>query len=370
MKPSAVDRVLLDATLTTDEPSGVRTRLLGLLPAYTNHNRSVELVVLADRGSDIATRLDRLGVEVIETCALSLPERWLARASWIERHAHACGAGAVQLENVPVPPRRVIPYLYSLHDVRLFEVGERRSTAQRLKRRSICRSSQRASVVLALTEAAARRIHTMVGVDKARLRVVGCGLEVREGDPAALPVPLRGRAYVLVLGHLEHRKRPDVALAASIAAGTPHDLVFAGADLGSEPLLRKLTADAGAGHVHFLGTVDEEVKWALLAHANAVLVPSAVEGFGITALEAMSLGRPVATSSIPELVEVTGDGAVHIDLGDLSSWSRFIDAVLRDDAFAANLGRSGVESALRHTWARAARQLEIAYEAAMDPPQQ
>src|SRR4029453_14301618 len=61
--------------------------------------------------------------------------------------------------------------------------------------------------------------------------------------------------------------------------------------------------------VECVGDVSDDRREALFAGARALVLPSLDEGFGLTALEAMSAGVPVLASnrgSLPEVVESGG----------------------------------------------------------------
>ncbi|MBE3203764.1 MULTISPECIES: MSMEG_0565 family glycosyltransferase [Parafrankia] len=119
--------------------------------------------------------------------------------------------------------------------------------------------------------------------------------------------------YVLTVGGIEPRKgTADLIEAFALLRGrsTPVSLVLAGgetlfdyrayrdhvlaraAELGIEPVL--------------LGPVPDEELPALVAAASVFAFPSAKEGFGLAALEALAAGVPVVTRDLPVLREVLG----------------------------------------------------------------
>jgi glycosyltransferase involved in cell wall biosynthesis len=63
----------------------------------------------------------------------------------------------------------------------------------------------------------------------------------------------------------------------------------------------------------FSGFVSEFTKYRLIKGAEFLIFPSIYEGFGIPALEAMSLGKPVLCSFSSSLPEVVGDAGVYFD---------------------------------------------------------
>ncbi|WP_404430572.1 glycosyltransferase [Microbacterium lacus] len=132
------------------------------------------------------------------------------------------------------------------------------------------------------------------------------------------------------------RERPDLQL---VLSGPPHPR--------REYLFRRLTGTVIVGHVP-----NDDVP-GLVAAANAVVVPSLYEGFGLPVLEAMAAGVPVvaaATSSIPE---VAGDAAILVEPTGAGIAQGLLDAVSSDDA-VADLVRAGKTRASEFTWERSA----------------
>lgn len=82
--------------------------------------------------------------------------------------------------------------------------------------------------------------------------------------------------------------------------------------------------------VHLLGNVPVPALNLLYQGARAVVVPSREEGFGLPALEAMSLGVPVVCTPVASLIEICGEAAWVS--GDFSSQGIFraVSAMLSD----------------------------------------
>lgn len=103
------------------------------------------------------------------------------------------------------------------------------------------------------------------------------------------------------------------ALAAAVRASDGLPLVLAGR---TGPAARALAAP---GRVTLAGRLSDEELAALLSAAEALVFPSADEGFGLPPLEALACGTPVAvyaTGSLPETLGERPDAAL-VEAGDM-----------------------------------------------------
>lgn len=135
------------------------------------------------------------------------------------------------------------------------------------------------------------------------------GVSDPEGDPSAqidaffsqFPA-LRNRRYLLYLARLHEKKGCDLLLQAfaALASTFPDvDLVMAGPDqVGLQAKLQRMAQDLGIAHrVHWPGMLTGESKWGALRAADAFVLPSHQENFGISVVESLVAGRPVLISN-------------------------------------------------------------------------
>lgn len=133
---------------------------------------------------------------------------------------------------------------------------------------------------------------------------------------------LKDRRFLLFLSRIHPKKGCDLLIRA-FAENIPQlprnvDLAFAGPDqVGWVAKLRALVDDLGlAGRVHWLGMLQGDLKWGAFRSAEAMILPSHQENFGIVVAEAMSCGLPVLISdkiNIWREVESSGGGRVQSD---------------------------------------------------------
>lgn len=174
--------------------------------------------------------------------------------------------------------------------------------------------------------------------------------------------PIRGfdpKGYILFVGTLEPRKNVGGLLDAYARLIDAHpyapELVLAGkAANGSADLLDAIARPPLAGRVRHIGYFEDRDRQALYASARMLVVPSFEEGFGMTALEAMSLGIPVAASARGGLPELIGDAGLLFDPHDRRAMSAAMAAVLTNHELACSLSARATSRASRYSWQRTA----------------
>jgi glycosyltransferase involved in cell wall biosynthesis len=158
----------------------------------------------------------------------------------------------------------------------------------------------------------------------------------------------RAGNYVLYVGALEPRKGLDVLADA-----------WARAQLGGiELLVAGEGREKVAGATH-LGHVSDEELQELYAGAQAVVLPSFLEGFGLPPREAAGYGTPSIVSDLPTL---RLPGTLRVPPGDAGALA---DALRR---LPAERARLVAELPPPRTWDAAARELRVILEAAAAQP--
>jgi glycosyltransferase involved in cell wall biosynthesis len=113
--------------------------------------------------------------------------------------------------------------------------------------------------------------------------------------------------YLLWVGDLRHPD-PHRRVTALVDAPRELPLVLVG---GAGQWARELPG------VILTGDVDDDELAALYTGAHALVLPSADEGFGLPAVEALACGTPVVASDGPSLREVLDGRATFVEAGDV-----------------------------------------------------
>ena len=151
--------------------------------------------------------------------------------------------------------------------------------------------------------------------------------ELRGGD---------GRLHVMV-GTIEPRKGHAAVLSGferRWAAGhTDRLLIIGKIGWGVEAFMARCTAHPELGRRLFLAhNCGDAALQAAFDLADAAIMASAVEGFGLPVVEALHRGIPVIASDIPVFREIAGDEAQFFRLGDAADLARAIGELAAHDA--------------------------------------
>jgi len=170
-------------------------------------------------------------------------------------------------------------------------------------------------------------------------------------------LPTTGSQELIWLGKVRKYKRPDHAIRALTTvirrfpgarltiAGRHDDRAYEKVLVG---LVRELDLE---DHVEFRFDVSETEKRALLLRSRALVLPSAVEGFGIVVVEANSCGVPViASSGVPASVVRDGHTGLRYPSGDIDALATQICRLFADDVLHGSLSVNARSFARQFGW--------------------
>lgn len=200
-----------------------------------------------------------------------------------------------------------------------------------------------AAAVLFTSEEERRRARESFTPYRCTERVVGYGTP---GPPPGDPEPARrhfaarwpetaGKRCLLHLGRLHPKKGTDLVLRAFAArrAAAPAaergawHLIVAGPAEGAygrdlPALARQLGLEGG---VTWTGPVADGLKWGAFHQAEALVLPSHQENFGVVVAESLACGRPVLISDQVNIWrEIAADGAGFVDTDDCAGTDRLL----------------------------------------------
>jgi D-inositol-3-phosphate glycosyltransferase len=117
------------------------------------------------------------------------------------------------------------------------------------------------------------------------------------------------------------------------------------------------------GRVRFVPPRGHEMLSTYYRAADACLIPSRSESFGMVALESAACGTPVVASAVGGLTTLVEHGVTGylVESRDPAAYARHVEAIVGDRALAARLAAAASRRARRYTWSVAAARLRRLY---------
>jgi glycogen(starch) synthase len=233
--------------------------------------------------------------------------------------------------------------------------------------------TNRADQVIVCSFYMREQVAEIFGVPNERIEVIWNGIDPDDLQPHPGPELERLRAQfadpdeklVLLIGRLVYEKGFQLALEAMptlIERNPGVRFVVAGSGT-HEQELRNQAAELGLmEHGMFLGWMGDDVLHSLYRIADACVVPSLYEPFGLVALEAMASGCPCIVADTGGLREVVPheEAGLRFTARDPDSLAETVERVFRDHALRDRLIAEAAEHVLRFDWDDVAeRTLEI-----------
>ena len=222
-------------------------------------------------------------------------------------------------------------------------------------------------------------LEALYGADPARICVIPCGFDKAEFWPITRALARRTLGYraderiLLNIGRLVPRKGVDNAIQGLARLVRVHGIeaklvvVGGNSDLPDEGLtpeigrLRALAEAEGVGdRVVFTGRRSREFLKLYYSAADVFVTTPWYEPFGITPLEAMACGTPVAGADVGGIRYSVADGVtgVLVPPRNPDALGERLAELLRDPARLRELGRNGVRRVnAQFTWRRVARSI-------------
>lgn len=268
--------------------------------------------------------------------ALRTSLRGDARGSWFLNTGHTglhrAGYGAM-VASLGARPLYLIHDLIPLTHPQFCRAPEARLHARRMATAlhsgtALACNSQ--ATLDALTEFAER---TRVTMPPAAVALLGSdGIDASARTLARSKRPL-DRPYFVMLGTIEPRKNHTLMLqlwqrlVRNLGESAPMLVVIGQQGWECEHVLRLLARTPELQeHVLHLNHCSDVAVRGWLAHAQALLFPSFIEGFGLPVLEALELGVPVIAADLPVYREFARDLPEYLDPLDAAGWLAAIAA--------------------------------------------
>ena len=250
------------------------------------------------------------------------------------------------------------------------------SPAQERRIRMEACIARSAHAVLAGTSAEAAELVRM-GVPRASVAVVPCGVDTDEFTPEGRVAKRNGRPRLLAVAPLRKDQGLDV-LVRVLARVPGAELVIAGgparAQLSKDEVYQELVRQAErfgvADRLSFTGKVAAGGLPALLRSADLLVSAATDDPLGAVAIAAMACGTPVAAGAVGGLRDAVLDGTTGVlvppDRPDMLA--RRVRLLLASPLRVEAFGIAAADRATaRYSWDRISRETLAAYERCLQP---
>jgi len=351
---------------------GIGTYTRHLLEGLWKHGTEFEVHAITREQHTEAVKQWCQRATVVNTPIYTAREQWA-----IPRAARECDLLHVPHYNAPLLQRS--PLVITIHDViHITDPGSRASfKAWAYARPVLCLAARKAQHIITVSEYSKAQIIERLGVPSAKVSTIYCGVNGEflpmDREEAFKVVSTRlgvHEPYLLYVGSLKRHKNVSTLLKAFALArerqDIPQRLLILGDDAQGKCELAGECVRLRIGErTDFLPHVGQELLPKVYAAADALVMPSRIEGFGLPVLEAMACGTPVICSRAASLPEVGGEAVRYFDPQSPEDLADAIEQMVSSKEMRENLRARGLMRAARFPWRESiAKHLQV-YQAVL-----
>lgn len=202
---------------------------------------------------------------------------------------------------------------------------------------------------------------------KDKMEIIPNGINLEEWKKKnTVILPGKNITKVVYIGRFALMKSVDIL--ASIDVPKDIDLIFVGDIKGGDPPAIQAVDDAlKKENVFYIGSAYGQAKIDLLCQADAVIMPSRHEPFGIVALEAFASKSILLSSRIDGLGDFCNDSnSIYTSLtkeGMEKALNKLLQLTQKE---SQNLIANGIETCKKYTWESSAKKYEKLYKSTLN----
>ncbi len=356
-------RIGIDVSILSTRLTGIGYFALSLVRSLAGLRESAQWVLL---GAPPQFKGLPTGENVLIHDARNL--KGVRRAIWqqmeLPRLAMRYDLDVLHCPDFSRPLKSSVPVVNTIHDLSYYSPYAYFSLGSRIYKRSLTRvAMKKSAAIVAVSKFTRDEIMQRFGLDEDKISVIYHGVDLpSEGEALQAGAP-----FVLYVGTLEERKNvPTLIRGFSLARAQshfPHRLILAGKRGRRFTRIQAAIENSPYGKdIEVRGYVSRHEILALYQEADAFVLPSFYEGFGLPILEAMAAGTPVVCSRAASLPEVAGDAAEYFDPSNAEELGMVLAKVLGSPELRAEMKRKGRERAKQFSWDECARRYLKAYQ--------
>lgn len=229
----------------------------------------------------------------------------------------------------------------------------------------ISQAAKKARKIITVSNATKEEIVDHLGINPQKITVAYEGADdaISKIKDQKSKTQIKNQKYFLYVGNAyPHKNLERLILAFNILISQyPNiSLVLVGKEDYFYKRLKKKTRAVGlCKKVVFLQNVSDGELFSLYKNAIALIMPSLMEGFGLTALEAMANNCLVLASDIPPLRETCGNAALYfnpLSIDELTDKLNMLTSHTTEYGWLEKIRRKGIERARKFSWRKMAKE--------------
>lgn len=363
-------RIAVDLLQSTGTKGGIEAYVRALYSEFSKIKTSHEFVGLLPKEVQTFSKFDWFPGELFKS-KYSGEDRldWATGEVFgMNRFAKTIGADLIHCPAMLGPVRSGVPVVLTIHDLSYF-------THPHLMRNKLLTpgvklmeklAAYNAKSIIAISESTANLIPKFLGraaTDKTKI-VLSAGSTVSPCDRSIdLSHP---RPTFIAMGQRSPYKSLETAILAlaHIPEGIRPKLVVTGShgDDPLKPLVQRLSLEDDVELREWV--TDAELR-SLMCSSVALVETTIAAGFGMPAVEALTMGVPVITSDIPVFREILSDAALYFEAGNEKDLAAKLIFAMNYDSEMVRLKHIGPQQAAKYSWERTALETLRVFEGAV-----
>ncbi len=299
----------------------------------------------------------------------SIAEQWVMPWLLLKEHLDV-----VHIPYFNVPILYPGKFIVTIHDLTIlhFDTGKATTLPYILYkfrrfgyRVALATAIRRATKIIAVSQTTKQEIVDHFHVPPQKITVIYEGVDADLLENTRVKRAIQEK-YFLYVGNAYPHKNIETLLQAFSHVPGDSKLILVGKDDFFYRRLKQhqLVVKHGT-RIQFKSVVSDNELRGLYQHAEALIFPSLMEGFGLPAIEALSLGCPVICSDIPVFHELLGDISLYFPPEDSETLAILLKKTLADPLRSASFGKNAMHIAQKYSWPRMAKQTLNVYQRAL-----
>ncbi|GHO46317.1 glycosyltransferase family 4 protein [Ktedonospora formicarum] len=366
-------RVAIDLMIAEKEPGGMLYATRALLEGLARIDRANEYIIITTRPKEYKELASAPSVTIypvkLRTWRGILIQHQLTLPDILKK----IKPDVLHVPTFAAPIGWHGPLVMTVHDLEFLKEPHQSSLYTRLYWQYLLRESvRRAQGIISISEGTSEELRTLWSIDDERIHLIhnalrpSLSLDTVNNATRAKMHQQYGKQYILHVGRIIPRKNVETLIGAFelLAERLPdlHLVLVGGEGHDSAGVVHQARNSAYHERIHLAGWIPDEDMSALYASAEAVVVPSKHEGFGLPALEAMVCRTPVIANYEAASNEIAGDAVVRVDCEDASKLAEAIVEVVSDQNLRAKLIQRGAIQVEPFTCESTAQATRAVYE--------